>query len=486
MPDEEVMGSIAEEFPDSPFQFCTKGEFDCVGRLDASVTASALACDMNRVVHKCDQFEKDHPELKGTGKLVDCSSRSVCDNAPNIIDYGRSCHEGMKGAWTDLAKAAAQFVTGEGAAPSVESLSKLQFFKECTSGECKRKMLGPFASYFSKEEIEGVGPQKGISSDDIVNKNYIEGYSAAVLYRKLLQKLKKDIETKKMDQQFIEPWSGEVAKMPKSLNQQIDNILLKAGFGNTGCLNPEVVAKMRCYAFFSIFDPTLALGLLPKLVRASGLIVRETVALSSKTIKGAMAKDLISDQVSIVWYPKPKYINATHAELKVGDRVYDLTGNVKNNASAKAVERAANGNGRGYIEFKLKVTQKELDNLKKTLVEQEGKPAGPTCIGGVCNALQNSTDIVIPPPFKYVPSMAAVYMTAAKKLGYTRISDIKYVGKGSAAKAVSSVQVGVETWMTYTAGKYAGYVIVEGVDFAGNTIRNIVPIETDETDKSGK
>ena len=192
----------------------------------------------------------------------------------------------MGEAWKDMAVGIFMYLTGQTGIPSEQDLAKQDFFKNCTTAECKRQMLGPFQKYFTAEEIQGHRNDKNLNPDDLANKNYLEGYSAAILYRKLLMKLKKESQTRTLDEKFIEPWSGQAARLPMSFNELIDQALQKSGITHAACFKPEVVTEMRCYALFSILDPTLAAGAALKLTRIAGLAGKEA-SLATRAVESA-------------------------------------------------------------------------------------------------------------------------------------------------------------------------------------------------------
>jgi hypothetical protein len=166
-----------------------------------------------------------------------------------------------------------------------DTAAREKFFASCLSVECKKAMLGPYQDLFTPEEISGHTDQPGLDPQDPVNQNYLNGYSAAVLYRKLLQKIKHLANEKKMTDPWIEPWSGKPAQIPPSLSEMslslMDRALTSVGISNTQCLDPEVVMKMRCYAVGMVLDPMLLLsgaGALADILEAGGLIGRASEA----------------------------------------------------------------------------------------------------------------------------------------------------------------------------------------------------------------
>lgn len=254
---------------------------NCV--LPTAKTAAQEACEIEQKTQKCDEYIQLHPELKTSRKLQSCKDPQVCASSGSIKEFLGLCISQMGEAWKDIALGTFMFFTGQGGLPSESDLAKLAYFKNCTSAACKRQMLGSFQSYFSKEEIEGHAPDPNLDSGDIANKNYLEGYSAAVLYRKLLLKLKKESQTRQLGEKFLEPWSGQEARLPLSFQELIDQTLQKAGMSHTACFKPQVVTEMRCYALFSILDPTLVAGAALKIARIGGLTGKEAALIARNT-----------------------------------------------------------------------------------------------------------------------------------------------------------------------------------------------------------
>jgi hypothetical protein len=219
-----------------------------------------------------------------------------------------------------MVKGIGQFIIGDNMEVSQVIRDREEFFRTCTSVECKRKMLGPFVSYFSKEEIEGVGAQP--DSFDPAAGNLTQGYSAAVLYRKLLQRLRQKSKRTAMAEPFIEPWSGEAASLPRTIDELIDQVLESAGVKNTACLKPEVVAELRCYALFTIVDPALAARASIKLLEIAGLAAR-----SVRGMRAASGLTKIADDVPT---PVPLPINSrqTRAEGIVGAKLSKVVDDV--------------------------------------------------------------------------------------------------------------------------------------------------------------
>lgn len=221
-------------------------------------TQKEQSCQIEWTANQCDKLIKENPELVIRDKVKSCDTAVTCERPQGVSDYLKTCKQNMGAAVSDLGAFAIGVITGTAIAPSEEELLKQEFFKNCKSADadCKKRMLGKFSSYFSETEISG--HKKKISPGDIASQNYNEGYSAAVLYRKLLLKLKSDFKNKGMTEKFIKPWNQEEAKLPRSVDEMINEALDDAGIQNTACLKPEVVAELRCYAATMLFVPAAA------------------------------------------------------------------------------------------------------------------------------------------------------------------------------------------------------------------------------------
>jgi hypothetical protein len=219
-------------------------------------TQKEQSCQIDWAANQCDKLIKENPQLVMRDKVKSCDSAVTCEKPKGVFDYLKTCKQSMGDAVSDLGAFAIGVITGTVMVPTEEQLLKQKFFKDCESADCKRNMLGKFASlpYFTEEEISG--HKEKISAGDIASQNYNEGYSAAVLYRKLLLKLKSDLKNKGMTEKFMKPWNHEEAQLPRSFDEMINDALDKAGIQNTACLKPEVVAELNCYAATMLIVPS--------------------------------------------------------------------------------------------------------------------------------------------------------------------------------------------------------------------------------------
>lgn len=188
-------------------------------------------------------------------------------------------------------------------------------------------------------------------------------------------------------------------------------------------------------------------------------------------------EELISDQVSILWYPlKTRW--PTHMKLQIGDEIFDARGGFSRKGSAEGAERLANGSNQGFWRFKLKVTEAELERIRKHIDERIGRPSSATCVSGSCGAITNNSAISIPVPFSKVPSLAALYLTITKRLGYSRIASVEFIGKNKVGSFVS-LGLASEYAVPALGAAYAvvGYLIVRMLTPDGNNETAVVPLE---------
>jgi RES domain-containing protein/predicted hotdog family 3-hydroxylacyl-ACP dehydratase len=241
---------------------------------------SKSQCEISLKIAKCDEWVNKNPGA--LSKLRDCNALAVCPTYLKVADYAVACKEGLKGSVTDIVVGVIDFVaTDFKMSPDLAARSK--YLNNCSSASCKREMLGPYISLFSKEEIEGQPYDKKLYPKDPLYRNLLDGKSAATLYRELLVKLKSRLANKDLDIPFVEPWSGKNAKSSRSMNDMIDKVLESAGVKNTACYDPAVLAEMRCYAFATIVDPLMAAKGIESISRIAG--VAGKAAKSSKIVK---------------------------------------------------------------------------------------------------------------------------------------------------------------------------------------------------------
>jgi hypothetical protein len=246
-----------------------------------------IAADMCRIEMKdsqCDDFFKSHPEL-GKDQQRDCDVVASCPTSEKLTDYTKACLENWAGAWGDMVTGLYHMLAGD-IKLSPETKEREKFFTDCTSTECKRNMLGPYAELFKKEEIEGHSNDKNLDPNDPVNQSYLQGLSAKILYKKLLERISQKMKDGTLSQPVLEPWSGKPAKPLKTVQEMIENALSKMGIKNTACYNPVVLSEMRCYALFSVLDPLLFVGAAEKVALLAGKSLEKAVVKEALTIDG--------------------------------------------------------------------------------------------------------------------------------------------------------------------------------------------------------
>jgi hypothetical protein len=256
----------------------------CVPR-DANQELYIQTCETEMKAANCEKFYQENPEAGKTPR--NCEQHAVCLNHGKLQDYGGACLAGIGENLKDLGVGAYHFVVDE-VKMSPEMAEREEYFKQCTSADCKRELLGPYVGLFSKAEIEGQPYDAKLYPEDPLYKNHLQGKSAKTLYHELLVKLQKKFENKTLDEPFIEPWSGEEAKFEnsKTLNEMIDGVLEKSGVHNTACYTREALSEMRCYALMTLVDPFVVVKGIAAISRIAGVASR-VVARAPKTLEEA-------------------------------------------------------------------------------------------------------------------------------------------------------------------------------------------------------
>lgn len=262
-------------------------------------------CEIQKKVENCDSFFQENPEAKS--KERNCNQVVQCTNYLKLKDYGASCAIGMASSIKDFSFDVYYFIVNDIKMPP-EMKEREEFFNQCTSADCKRKMLGPYVGLFSKEEIEGnSGDNDKLNKLDPVNDSYLNGLSAKTLYVRLINKLKNKLEKTGGDAelaniQHVEPWSGEAIniKKRKSIDETIDSLLMSVGIKNTICYAPEVLSELRCYALMTILDPFVALKGMSVIARSAGLSAKTLKTMSASNVSLAQAKTVMSDKAALV------------------------------------------------------------------------------------------------------------------------------------------------------------------------------------------
>ncbi|MEW6057839.1 MAG: hypothetical protein AB1540_14620 [Bdellovibrionota bacterium] len=197
---------------------------------------------------------------------------------------------------------------------------------------------------------------------------------------------------------------------------------------------------------------------------------------------GSQATEYINDSVELIWYPRAGYVLLSHYELGIDGKLYSALMGLEKKTTIEVATRAAKSGGKGFFRFKLRVTADELDRLKNYVDSNLNKPRFQMCVGGVCKVITKNTRAVIPFPFSKVPTLNAIYLTVAHKLGYSRIVGIEYVGK-SAIRNLITTEIPYELWFTYQWAKPVGLAIVWAYNERNELIRLIVPIESNSSEE---
>ncbi|WP_413574858.1 hypothetical protein ACLVWU_11520 [Bdellovibrio sp. HCB290] len=255
--------------------------FSCVNVTSEKVVGT---CKTQMKNARCEQWFQDHPQAQA--KARSCDPVKVCTMPMLVKKYAEKCSEGVWNSSVDFVKGTIDFVIGDKSLPP-DVKAREEFFKSCTSAECKIQMLGPYADLFSPEEIVGSPNTRGLDPADVVNQVYLNGYSAKTLYRKLLTKLRERAQSGSTNDVFIEPWSGRPAAKARSVDDLIDEVLTAAGLQNTACFDPEALVEARCYALATVLDPLTAAVAVARIKKITSLM---RVA-DQKAMTKALAKD---------------------------------------------------------------------------------------------------------------------------------------------------------------------------------------------------
>ncbi len=190
-------------------------------------------------------------------------------------------------------------------------------------------------------------------------------------------------------------------------------------------------------------------------------------------------KEVIADDVEIVWYPKP-YIGG-HTSLGENENFWNLRGNRLKTTMTTVRKKIANEiDTREFYRFKLNVSQEEADKVRELIGKRVGTKAGKleTCTAAVCSVVSEATGFKIPFPFNKLPHLNALYLFLLEKGGYSRIATIEYINpKDSALKSRMQSELTVEM----------GYIRVKGQKQSGDADNSaeIVPIKTFKDDPTG-
>jgi hypothetical protein len=303
--------------PSAQALLCEKSpeRYMCRPHSDIEQTKIEL-CKAEMKAGNCEGWFDLHPDA--VAKARHCESQATCPMPTRLKEYALGCVDGSADGVIAKATAIVRFVVHD-YKKMPDMVERDDYFNRCTDTECKYAMLGPYAQSFSKIEIEGCknlppetigceGVDK-LNPDDPVNQSKLKGLTAAVLYRKLLEKLRIQAENKSMSDAFIEPWSGNPAAPTQSIDDLIAGVLGKAGIHNTACYDPVALWEMRCFALAMVLDP-LALtaaglanisklaGLSKAVVKSIPYDVKQLAAMPGRSIK-AFARSSVKTRFPI-------------------------------------------------------------------------------------------------------------------------------------------------------------------------------------------
>lgn len=271
---------------------------------------AANFCVVEMKQAKCDEFFKANPQID-MEKRRDCNRVASCSSTEKIQEYTKACLDNWGGAWGDMFKGVYEIATGD-LSLSSETKARETFFENCTSVSCKTSMLGPHAELFSKEEIAGHPNDKNLDPKDPVNQAYLQGLPSKVLYKKLIEKISKKMRDGKLDQPYLEPWTGRPAKPRKPLDQMITEALNNMGVRDYACYDPVVLSEMRCYALFSVLDPLAFVG-------AAGKVA----ALSGRGLEKAIAKATLAEETEALEKANKLAAKKAHTNPEVDEAIAD-------------------------------------------------------------------------------------------------------------------------------------------------------------------
>jgi len=287
---------------------------DC-SNWDATTDFLNSQCEVAKSAANCNELYMNNPKVKQRS----CRTSVSCPSSVSFAENFLSCRQAQIEVFGDALKGVGNFLMVETEMPP-EMAERESFFRNCTTPQCKRDMLGPYANLFTKEEIEGHPFDRNVRDpNDPANAVMLQGLSAKTLYSELLIKLKKNFKNKTMEEPFLEPWSGATVDInkKKSFEDLINTILQKAGVKNTICYSPEVVAEMRCYAINIIIDPLMILKGVSAIARAAQLARPAEQVLEA--IKATEQVEVVSKVKKIeIKPPEPFFSKASLPEVVPG------------------------------------------------------------------------------------------------------------------------------------------------------------------------
>jgi hypothetical protein len=142
----------------------------------------------------------------------------------------------------------------------------------------------------------------------------------------------------------------------------------------------------------------------------------------------------------------------------------------------------------GHFRFGLRVSEKELTELRRTL--ESGRHHGATCVGGACEALKAAGIRQFTFPANLTPTGNAIYSAVNRIVPGARVINVEYLGQN----ALQSVFKSKDFWTeNLTAGAFAAMfavpvttitlIAVEVVHYNGTFERVIVPVTQKKPEK---
>ncbi len=298
------------------YQLCPAVVVDSCHDQPAHIQAAIAACEMEVKTNQCEKVAKLLPKES----LRDCRKFYTCHHAARAASWRVRCSKAMVESLGDQFSGLWQLVLSFGQAVvsparmTPEMLARQAQLEECTTVDCKEKLLGPHRHLFRQEEIEGniaACRARNLHPDDPANKTYCRGMSAAVLYRQLLLRVRQRQLAGENDPPVIEPWSGREAKLLKTdseikdnINAAVEAVLVKAGVTHRACIDPMVLNEMECYAFFSIIDPISAGVAVGKVARLAGAVSDTSKSLVARSQASALAQHSLEKATNELPTPK--------------------------------------------------------------------------------------------------------------------------------------------------------------------------------------
>ncbi|MCC6137576.1 MAG: hypothetical protein IT287_03020 [Bdellovibrionaceae bacterium] len=298
------------------------------------VDADYRNCVAEKKANHCEEIEKT---FQDKSYIRDCRRISQCEEYSSSYEFLKSCARNWGSAWKDILTG---LLGGEATPSELELIKKAEFLANCLDEHCKRTALGYYQKYFTEEELgqgrllpaEKKELEDSHFSQDVVDKYKTKlGVPLETLLKTLFAKLRVEFpNNQKLKVPYKVPWSGRIiesidtsgprtisealAKSGKDALRAANAQLDKLGIKNRACFDPLKVREMQCYAFFSIVDPTIAVGAISKINTISvKLGAKATAASIASEAKGVVARVAITDAKATTVTPlhtglSPSYI----------------------------------------------------------------------------------------------------------------------------------------------------------------------------------